>query len=183
MSIHRTILVAAATLFTTVTASGAFACCGGWGPVSPVVYASYAPTYATPIAAAPIVVGGGCGGCCGGCSVPTAAAVFAAPVAPAPLLYGGWAGGCGGCGSWIYGAAAVTPAFVVNQGPSYGGPGIMVPYRTWSPYSSYGGGYPYIRHRYWGPRYYGGWHRQFAYGPRPYFRPHFGSRYYGHWHS
>src|SRR5271166_4583093 len=98
MSIHRTMLVAGATLFTAVTTSGAFACCGGWGggwgggygPVAPVVYGSYAPTYATAIAAAPIVVGGGCGGC----GVPTAAAVFAAPVAPAPLLYGGWAGGC-----------------------------------------------------------------------------------------
>ena len=26
-----------------------------------------------------------------------------------------------------------APIYVVNQGPEYSGPGIMMPYRTWSP--------------------------------------------------
>src|SRR5271169_3509237 len=108
MPFHRTILVAVATLFTAAMSSGAIAGCCGWGVSAPAVYSS----------------GGG-----GGVSM--AAAVFVQPVAPMPVVYGGWGGGCGGCGSSFgYAAATYAPAsplYVVNQGPEYGGPGVMVP--------------------------------------------------------
>ena len=41
---------------------------------------------------------------------------------------------------------ARAPIYVVNQGPDYTGPGIMVPYRTWTPAASYvtPGAYPYV---------------------------------------
>jgi hypothetical protein len=199
MPFHRTILVAVATLFTAAMSSGAIARCCGWGVTAPVVYSggcggcgglSYAATYATPLAVAPITVG------CGGCGVPTAAAVFVEPVAPMPVVYGGWGGGCGGCGSsygygggygsgygYGYGAASYAPAsplYVVNQGPEYGGPGVMVPYRHYGPPMGYAShsAYPYLYrpHHYFGSRY--------AYGMHPYMRPHyFGPRFYGPgWH-
>jgi hypothetical protein len=85
---------------------------------------------------------------------------------PAPLAYQ-WSG-CGGCGG-VYATPAIeptpiapSPIYVVNQGPDYTGPGIMVPYRVYGP----GAGYAYYHHRY--PRYAG------PVGPyRPYARyPH-----------
>lgn len=76
---------------------------------------------------------------------------------------------------------APAPIYVVNQGPDFTGPGIMVPYHTYAPAAAfapaidypyvpgpgygYGPGYGgpvYHHHVYGGPRY--------AYGPRRYGR-------------
>jgi hypothetical protein len=96
--------------------------------------------------------GGGCGGCggggCGGCG-------------------GGGCGGCGGCSSTFgYHPVAPAPLYVVNQGPEYSGPGLMVPFGTYSPATNVAapGAYPYVAGRGYG------------YGPR-YPRPYYGSRY------
>jgi hypothetical protein len=83
------------------------------------------------------------GCCCGGCSTPAAAFVYAQPVAPviyylqpvpAPVQV------------LEVTPVAPSPIYVVNQGPAYTGPGIMVPYRSWSPAPSYGptSAYPYV---------------------------------------
>jgi hypothetical protein len=93
--------------------------------------------------------GGGCGGGgCGGCG-------------------GGGCGGCGGCSSTFgYHPVAPAPLYVVNQGPEYSGPGLMVPFGTYSPATNVAapGAYPYVAGRGYG------------YGPR-YPRPYYGSRY------
>jgi hypothetical protein len=89
--------------------------------------------------------GGGCGG--GGC--------------------GGGCGGCGGCSSTFgYHPVAPAPLYVVNQGPEYSGPGLTVPFGTYSPATNVAapGAYPYVAGRGYG------------YGPR-YPRPYYGSRY------
>jgi hypothetical protein len=158
MSFHRTILVACIAVFATVFSSVAFAQCGGCGGVA-VTYVqpvAVQPVYvqpvvqAVPVVAAPIAVDrwdtngwGGCG-CCGGC------------------------GGCGGCSATFGYHAAVVPSpfYVVNQGPEYSGPGLMLPYGTYSPGANLAapGGYPYVA----GPGY--------GYGPR-YPRPYYGSRF------
>jgi hypothetical protein len=151
MSLHRATLFVLAALFTAGLSSAASACCGGWGVQAPVAYTS---------------VG------CGGCGAPTAAAVFAAPVAPAPPPVF-WGGGCGcacGCRGFLFSYAtpavepmpiAPAPIYVVNQGPDYSGPGIMVPYHTWTPSQSYvtPGAYPYLRG--WGSGY---GYRGYGYG-------------------
>lgn len=193
MSFYRTTLVALATLFTVGMTSFASACCD-WGYGAPVVYA-------------PVTYGGygGYGGC-GGCGVPTAAAVYAQPVAPAPIAVGVWGGavstgwgggcGCGACGGCqgAIGWGAPSPLYVVNQGPAYTGPGLMVPYGTYTPdtayapatdypfvpaYGSAAPAYnPYFEHLYYRPRYgYRGpayVHHAYGYGPRFYHR---------HWHQ
>ena len=120
--------------------------CGGCGaaikyaqPVAPapIVYAQpIAPTtvvFPEPVAPAPITVNTGCGGC----GVSSAAVVFAQPVAPAPVVTS-WGNECGLGRRIFYAApAAVAPApYVADQGPDYSGPGIMVPYKTYS--RSYG---------------------------------------------
>jgi hypothetical protein len=142
MSFHRSVFVAIATVFSVGLTSAAFAGewggynsgCGGCGAA---YVPAYAPTiYATPIAPAPITVGG-----CGGCGTPSAAVTFAAPVAPTPA-YSPWAGGFGnggcGCGASAPVVYAVpAPIYVVNQGPEYNGPGVMVPYRTYAPPMEY----------------------------------------------
>ena len=75
---------------------------------------------------------------------------------------------CGGCSSTFgYHAAAVpSPLYVVNQGPEYSGPGLTVPYGTYSPGTNLAGPaqYPYVA----GPGY--------GYGPR-YPRPYYHSRF------
>ena len=151
MSFHRVMMAALAALFVTGTASVALAGCGGcgWSGVAPFANAP-----------APLYVSGGCGGC-GSLAVTYAPAVYAPPafapapppIAPAPIAVdhwdtGGWSGcgwggcggigcGCGSCGcgrGLLYGLlAAPAPIYVVNQGPEYTGPGIMVPYHTYSP--------------------------------------------------
>ena len=180
MSFHRTILVAGAALFATVFSSAAFAQCGGCGVavgyVQPIVVqpvVGVPPVVevqpVVPVVAAPVAVdywdtnGWGCG-CCGGC------------------------GGCGGCSTFGYQAAVVpSPFYVVNQGPEYSGPGLMVPFGTYSP--AYGvaapGAYPYVAgrgygygrrygHPYYGGHYYGG---RFAYQHHYWNNPY---RYYPH---
>ena len=81
-------------------------------------------------------------------------------VYPAPVQY---SPGCG--------CAAHAPMYVVNQGPEYSGPGLTVPYGTYSPGTNLAGPaqYPYVA----GPGY--------GYGPR-YPRPYYHSRftYQGH---
>jgi len=134
MSLYRTTIAALATLFTAAMTSAALACCGG---------GSYA------------VYGYGWNSCngCGAVPVfaPPAPVVQIAP--PAPLVTTGWGTGCG-CGQAIvYATPAqepipVSPAaiYVTNQGPDYTGPGIMEPYRIWSPAQGYAPApdYPYV---------------------------------------
>ncbi len=201
MSFNRTALVALATLFTVGMTSLASACCD-WGfSAAPVIYA--------PVAVGPVAYGG-----CGGCGGPTAAAVYAQPVAPSPIYVGGfgngwggnawgygasWGGGWGGCGCGacgcnrgLIGWGAPSPLYVVNQGPAYTGPGLMVPYNTYTPDTAYApaADYPYVpadqyatpaynpyfEHLYYRPRYaYRGpvYAHPRAYGPMPgYYRRH-----------
>jgi hypothetical protein len=120
MSRHRVILVALATLLTAGTTSAALACCE-WGNPAPVAYAE-------PVAG------------CGGCGAPLV--TYAQPVVPplvTPAAAGCGCSGCGGCGG-VYATPAIeptpiapSPIYVVNQGPDYTGPGIMVPYRVYAP--------------------------------------------------
>lgn len=182
MSLRRTTFLVLACLFTAGMTSAASAGCCGWGVQAPVVYASAG---------------------CGGCGTPTAAVVYTQPVAPTPppvtvtgwdwrTTWGGtwgagWGAGCGCHRAVVYAAAPATelipiapaPIYVVNQGPDYTGPGVMVPYHTWTPASSYvvPGAYPYFHgyHSRWGYRY--GWHRPF-FAPRV--RVSYGPRFYGH---
>jgi hypothetical protein len=146
MSLHRVGLMAITTLFTAGMTSMAFAGCCGWDvPVRPVVYSAYAggcggcgATYAAPIVYS--AYSSGCGGC--------GTAAYAAPVAYTSPV--GYASGCGGCGSAVVYSQptpiAPAPIYVVNQGPHYAGPGIMVPYKTYSPaaYAAPAYNYPYV---------------------------------------
>jgi hypothetical protein len=163
MSLRRTALCVLAFLSTAGMTSVASAGCCGWGVQAPVAYASAG---------------------CGGCGTPTAAVVYAQPVAPTPppVVVRGWDwtptwgaawGTNWGCchRTFVYAATpavelmpvAPAPIYVVNQGPDYTGPGIVVPYHTWTPASSYvvPGSYPYLSRGYhrWGYRY--GWRRPF----------------------
>jgi hypothetical protein len=115
MSRHRAILVALATLFTAGTTSAALACCE-WGNPAPLAYqwsgcGGCGPAVAPVTYAEPVFAGGcsGCGGCGGGYATP--------PIEPTPI--------------------APSPIYVVNQGPDYTGPGIMVPYRVYGPGAGY----------------------------------------------
>jgi hypothetical protein len=187
MSFHRTILAVCIAVSATVFASAAFAQCGGCGGFgAPTI--GYAPT---PVYAAPVAYGGGCCGGCGGCGS-SVAVTFVQPVVyaqPAPVVLvpqplavdhwdtGGW-GGCGGCGAGVGYAPAPSAAYVVNQGPYYSGPGMMVPYQTYSP--GYGlanpAAYPYIGGGYYRP----GYPRPY-YGARVAYRHYWRHRYYHNW--
>jgi len=164
MSFYRATLVALTTVMTVGLTSAAFACCE-WP--APVVYgaagcggcgAVFAPTaYTVPVPPVAVAVGG-----CGGCG------------ALAPVAVATWGNGCGGCGGpVVYGAPAIEPTpiapapiYVVNQGPEYAGPGIVVPYRVYTPSAAYGpASYPYVP----------------GYAPGPYYRPHIDYR--PHWHG
>lgn len=120
---HRVVLVALATIFTAGISSAALACCE-WGGPAPIGYGGYGY--------------GGYGGYgCGGCAP---VATYAAPVVPPLVTPVGWGGGCGGCGGGLYATPALEPTpiapapiYVVNQGPDYTGPNIMVPYRVYGP--------------------------------------------------
>src|SRR5580693_10421883 len=194
MSFQRSILVAIATLITVGMTQVAFAGCCDWGGQAPIAYAqpgcggcgavAYAPIiYATPIAPQPIAVG--CGNCGAPvtCCAPSVTASYAAPVAQwgggcggggcgAPVGYGGYGGyggGYSGCGNCGVPAVYTTPAplYVVNQGPDFEGPGLMVPYHSYAPpaqyapppaYPPYAGGYAGggYAHRYYPHVAYGG---------------------------
>lgn len=169
----RVTFVALATFLTVGSASTAFACCGAPAP------AYYAPT--------------GCGGCAPA-PVTYVPAVEVAPPPPPPVQVAvpAWSG-CG-CGRPVVYAAppvevtpvAPAPIYVVNQGPEYSGPGIMVPYHTYSPAAAWApaSGYPYVRGRGYGYRYHRPWPR-YAYHAHGYMHAyHHGplsrSRYYSH---
>jgi hypothetical protein len=171
MSFHRTIFVALATLFTIGMTSLASAdCCNNWGYSAPVSYGAYggcggcgtptaAVVFAQPVAPAPIAIsnpvtafGGPCCGWsgCGDCGGYSAGCNNCGG-------WGGWGGGCGGCGAagWSGGGCggcgrsivyAAPALYVVNQGPYYTGPGITVPYSTYSPGTAYAPAvnYPYV---------------------------------------
>ena len=162
MSFHRTILGACVAVFATAFASGAFAQCCGVVAVGPPV--AVAPPVVAPVAVVQEVI------------QPVLAVpqvVPAVPIAPAPIAVDRWdtngwgCGGCGGyggyggCGGYGYGyrpMAAVAPFYTVNQGPAYTGPGVMVPFGTYSPATGLAapGAYPYIagtRSGYYRPRY------------------------------
>src|SRR5580698_9970018 len=202
MSFKRSILVAIATLITMGMTQVAFAQtgCGGCGT------AAYAPViYATPIAPAPIAVG--CGNCGAPvtCCAPSVAASYAAPVAQwgsgcggcgTPVGYGGYGGGYSGCGNCGVPAVYTTPAplYVVNQGPAFEGPGLMVPYHSYAPpveyapppaYPPYAGGYAGGYGGAYGGGYGGGYARPYPMRPHlayggGYYRPHvMGPHYYG----
>jgi len=187
MSFNRVTLVALATFFTIgMTSLASAGCCNYGGYSGSVVYVPVAPTtYGG--------CGGGCGAPlapvtygCGNCGGPTAATIYAQPVAPAPIVVsapigggcgncGGWgagwasSGGCGGCGITPYAVEPSPQLYVVNQGPDYSGPGLTVPYATYSPETAYApaADYPYVpgygygrpayphyySHRYYGERY------------------------------
>ncbi len=186
MSLYRVVLVGLAAVFTVGMTSLASA--GGWG---------WGAGWGS---------GWGSGFGCGSCAAPSAAVIYAQPVAPPPLVVGGGCGcGCG-CGhqSLVYAAPPIEPTpiapapiYVVNQGPAYEGPGITVPYHTWSPVSAYGPataygddegygygagyglgygagyglGYGYRHHFGYGHRYGLGYRRglgfRYGFGPRP----------------
>lgn len=83
---------------------------------------------------------------------------------------------------------APAPIYVVNQGPDYTGPGIMVPFHTWAPAASYvvPGSYPYFRgyaYRGYGYAYHSRWAYRYHWR-RPVFAPRFhvsyGARFYAH---
>ena len=182
MSIYRAGLAMFAMLFGTLVASAAFAGCGGGcgyavtyapavyapppmaflPPPAPQALVTPAPVAPVPLAPAPIAVdhwdtgGWGCGAW--SCSSWGGWSGWGSWGASWGASWrGGWGGGCGCCGGcsglFIAGFAAVpTPIYVVNQGPDYSGPGVMVPYGTYSPYNGVAGRYPYVgdyayRHR------------------------------------
>jgi hypothetical protein len=116
---------------------------------------------------------GGFGGCAsfGGCAGFAGCGGFGA------------CGGFGGCGcnrsTGYVQPTAPPPIYVVNQGPEYSGPGITIPYQTYSPPVATGFSYPYIAPRYFypGPGYHryrfahrGGLHVHPRYRPGHYWR-------------
>ena len=177
MSFHRLLPACAAILaasFSTVAIAGCDTC--GFAMPAPVVYAQpvMAPVYAAPVPVypepAPVYGPAGCGGCGGSVAITYAPAAASPPVAPAPLFVDGWdTGGCnwrglfgGGCGGCFCGGPAAymppiapSPLYVVNQGPEYSGPGIMIPYQTYAPAAAFAPAvnYPYIGARYRGAYY------------------------------
>jgi len=110
MPFHHTAIVILTAVFTVAMTALASACCavgasGGTNSPNPI-----------PIAPAPIYVGPWSGGW-----------------SLTPWSFGigsrSWSapGGCGGC------AAAPSPLYVVDRGPDYTGPGVMVPFLTYTP--------------------------------------------------
>jgi hypothetical protein len=136
MTFHRAVLVASAIVFTAAMTSVASACCQG--PFAgPAVYAPPAP---------PPFYAGGCGRC--------GPVAFVAPLPPVRVPV--W--GCGGCAGTYVEPTPIAPApiYVVNQGPDFSGPGIMVPFHTYSPAAAFSPAvdYPYVPSRYsYGPGY------------------------------
>lgn len=174
MSLFRVALVASASLLATLFSSAAFAgCCGGCGGCGGAYVVGY--TYAPAIPVAPPVVYA---------PVPVPAPVAPIPIAPAPIAvdhwdtggwggwngwgggwngWGNWGGGCGCCcnrglfTSGYFGGPAVAPIYIVNQGPQYSGPGIMIPSLNYSQGFAATGAYPYVGrypYRPYYPRYY-----------------------------
>jgi hypothetical protein len=132
MSFNRLTLLAFATLFSIVAPSLASACCDVTAPI-----------------AYPALVPAGFGGGCVGCVAP-APIVAGAVVTP----FGGPCCGWYGCGNCVWGAgwngwtawAGGVGLYMVNQGSVHASPGVMVPYRTYSPDTVYApaADYPYV---------------------------------------
>jgi hypothetical protein len=168
----------------------AYGGCGGCGaPTAAMVYSQ-------PVVPAPIAVNTCCGsawggtsywgnggGCCGGWSSNWSSCCGAVSWSVGCGNCGGGWGGGGWGGGWTPGrcvaGCGASPLYLVNQGPSYSGPGLMQPYATYSPDTAYApaADYPYV------PGY--------GYGPAPvpppnythlYYRPHYAYRapYYPH---
>lgn len=157
MSLHRATLFAITALFAAGMTSIASAGYYDWGVSAPIAYAPAG---------------------CGGCGAPTAVIIYAQPVAPAPVpvMVRTWSTGCGCQQPVVYAAPtpiAPAPIYVVNQGPEYAGPGLMVPYRTWSPAAAYGpqSEYPYVPGYGYGHGY---GYRTPAYYPHPFYRGYHG---------
>jgi hypothetical protein len=130
----------------------------------------------------------GCGGCGSAVAVTYAQPVVAAvPVMPSPIAVDHWdmggfggcgCGSCGGCSnSLAYAQPAAAPMYVVNQGPEYSGPGLMVPYGTYSPATNLAApaAYPYIGARGYG---YGTGYRGYHHYGRPYYHASYAARPY-----
>lgn len=180
MSLHRAALIFATGLFIAGMTSAASAGCCDRGLFTSSGYVAT--------------------GCCG---TPSAAIIYAQPVAPmpppvqVPAVVNTWSNGCGCHDPVVYSApmgvapmpVAPSPIYVTDQGPTFTGPGVMVPYHTWNPeptyarvttyppYAGYGYGYeqrPRVRVVY-RERFYAHPH-----GPLPLWRTH--GPYYSHPH-
>jgi hypothetical protein len=116
MSSHRVSIVALAAVFMVAMTSLASACC------TPVVSGETNSPNPIPLAPAPIYVG------------PWSNSWSDNPRSFGPSLVA--SGGCGCCGC----GAAPSPLYVVDQGPTYTGAGVMVPFLTYTPATSY----PYV---------------------------------------
>lgn len=149
--------VLSAVAALTMTSSAFADCCSGCGGCG-----AYAVIGAEPMAYAPAPMA----------YMPPPSAYMPAPVTPpvvlgpAPIAVdhwdtGGWGGcGCGcGCGrSMVYAVVMQpTPFYLVNQGPVYSGPGLMIPYGAYAPQVGLAppGAYPYIGRRWY--RHHGHW--------------------------
>lgn len=158
MSFQRVTLAAFTALFAAGTTSVAFAGCCEWGIPAPVVYAPVAPVPVVPVPVAVTTWGPGWGLSWGpgGCGCGPSVAYVAPPVEVTPI--------------------APAPIYVVDQGPDFSGPGILVPYHTWSPAAAFvpATAYPYVP----GPGYGHG-----APGPRVAYRHPHHYRPMAHWHS
>lgn len=135
MSLHRVLLLAAATMFTVTMASGAFACGSvrGWGEA---------------------VGWGGCGGTTVKAEIAPApveptptVTTYAQPLAPAPVEFHGC--GCNHhTGLFVSVGDETKPMYTVDQGPDYNGPNLMEPFRVYTRDTAYAPvtAYPYIGH-------------------------------------
>jgi hypothetical protein len=205
MSLYRGLLVAGIGLFAAVFSNAASAGCGGcgFGYASP----AYAPTpvYGAPAFGGGC---GGCGGSFAVAQPvvvqqpvvvpqpilveqpvvvqPAPVMVAAAPIAVDHWDTNGWGGGCDSwhpCGSPVgyYTNPSFTPApaYVVNQGPVYSGPGVMLPNGAYSPLAGVAdpAAYPYVGR----PGYRAG--PGYAYGPRyaAYHHRYWRHRHYHYW--
>jgi hypothetical protein len=182
MSFVRVVLVACGALLATAFSSAAFAgCCGGCGGCggSYIVGYTYAPVMPVP---PPVVYA----------PMPAPIAIAPAPIAVDHWDTGGWGnswgngwgnswGGCGCCcnrGLFANGGFVTPgPVYIVNQGPQYSGPGLMVPSLGYAPGEGVAapGAYPYIgRYR---QRAYYGYRPHAYYGYHPYRHRYYHSRY------
>jgi hypothetical protein len=175
MSLHRITLFGLAVSFVAGMTPAAFA---GWGggcggcaaPSAAIVFAQPVAPLPPPVPM-PLPVNVGCG-----CHAPPIAPPPPLLPPPAPVV---WSGGCGCHAPAIFAppvpAAVPTPIepapiYVVNQGPDYTGPGIMVPFHTWTREPTFAppAAYPYV------PGY------GYGYGPHLGARIAYGGRFYGH---
>jgi len=113
MSLHRATIVGFVAVFTAAMTSLASACC--------VPAASTNSPNPIPLAPAPIYVG-----------------PWSGSWSDSPRSFGpSWvSGGCGCCSC----GGAPSSLYVVDQGPTYTGPGVMEPFLTYTPATSY----PYV---------------------------------------